>query len=188
MKYAREVRRSLTRCPTYVLDDLRDDLIKCDTSKEYWREIFVMRMWLLGKSNWRFFGGSKVVNNDKRVSNVRNWKHKMQRTYEHVTESTHRQLFGRRYAKKTPYPSSFVFYDVGKNGGLHIHTLHHFPIAVEKRWSEYINTFHQLWNIDGWNERTGRQFYFEDVRSQEGATRYALDKVKDLENGWFAVG
>lgn len=192
MKYIREIRRSLTMCPSYVLEDIKNDLMRIDTSKRFWKERFVMNMWLLGGGDWDFFSGSKIVNIDKgEITKEKVWRDRMKYTYEKVTEKTNRYLFGRRYFRKTPYPTSIVVFDKSREegNGKHIHCLHQFPGCISNRKDEYTSTFIEFFNQDDWNKNVGRTFYFEVPTSQEDVTRYVTGKIKnDYEDGWFTVG
>ena len=189
MKYTRGVRRDLSKY-SYVLDELRDDLVNVENSR-WWKEKFIMRMWLLGKGEWSYFGTSKVVRVDKN-NEIKNdvWIDMIQKTYERVSEKSNRTLFGRRYFKKTPYPTSLVFFERGgETGGKHIHSLHHFPGCLSDKKEYYIDTFQSFWITDDVNKNVGRTFHFETPRSQEDVVRYGTKMMtKNYENGWFVVG
>jgi len=189
MKYTYTLRRELSKY-SFVLDELRDDLLNTDNSK-YWKEKFVMRMWLSGKGDWSYFGTSKVIRFDKDDSvSDKSWIQMIQKTYERVSEKSNRSVLGRRYFKKTPYPTSLVFFERGgETGGKHIHSLHHFPSRILDKRQRYIDTFRDFWITDETNNSVGRTFHFEIPRSQDDVSTYITKKMTDnYESGWFVVG
>jgi len=200
MRYNREIRRALYRCPPVVLDQLRNDFrfverdIENGDSWENIKRKMVMRMWL-GDSicKWSFWGGTNVVSVDKNIRNRepdKSWVNKIRNAYEQTTERTNRRIFGRRYFRKVAYPTSLVFYERGDiTDGRHIHTLHHFPSGTSDKTENYLTCFTNYWNSHQINKGVGRTFWFDQVKDQDEATRYATKKMTThYDFGWFPVG
>jgi len=199
MRYNRQTRRVLFRNRDLILDQLRSDFrwIEINISKgsswELEKKKFVMRMWLGDVVDFAYWGGTKVVSADKNINNNstdRNWVTKIEKVCGDVVEKTNRKIFGRRYFWKVPYPTSFAFYERGDiTNGRHIHTLHHFPAGIDDKAKNYLSCFANYWNDHRINKNVGRTFWYEPVRDQDEATRYATKKMtSNYDFGWFAFG
>jgi hypothetical protein len=199
MRYNRQLRRAIYRCPEVVLDQLRMDfqLIEINIRKgmpwELEKKRFGMRMWLGDICDWAYWGGTNVVPADKNIHNNepdKSWVRKIEKACGEVVEKTNRTVFGRRYFRKVAYPTSLAFYERGdKTDGKHIHTLHHFPLGTVDRASTYLECFTGYWNEHRINKGVGRTFWYEPVIDQDKAMRYATKKMtSNYEFGWFAFG
>jgi hypothetical protein len=197
MRYTRQLRRGLYDAPSYVLDQLRYDFqemefqIQNGTPWEDVKRKMIMRMWLGDVVDWRYWGGTKVVQMDKGWKETdTSWFARIRKAYEHTTDKTNRTIFGRRYFRKNTYPLSFVFYERGDaTEGKHIHTLHHFPTALVRKADQYLNCFSTYWSNHPVNKSVGRKFWYEEVIDQDKVIRYATKRMtNNYSFGWFPVG
>ena len=199
MRYDRQTRRAITCGRGPVLDQLRSDFQWVETNIingstwELEKRKFVIRMWLGDVVDFSYWGGTKVVRADKNIHTKepdRSWVKKIEKACGDVVEKTNRKIFGRRYFRKVAYPTSFGFYERGDiTDGRHIHTLHHFPGRAEKRAEDYLCCFTEYWNDHRINKNVGRNFWYEPVKDQDKAMRYATKKMtSNYDFGWFAFG
>jgi hypothetical protein len=199
MRYTRNIRRGLYEAPSYVLDQLRNDFQDMEFQMENgiaWEDVkrkMIMRMWLGDMCEWKYWGGTKVVQLDKdkeKPERDTSWFARIRKAYEHTTDKTNRTIFGRRYFRKNTYPLSFVFYERGNaTEGKHIHTIHHFPPAIARKAEQYLNCFSTYWCNHPVNKPVGRVFWYEDVVNQDKVIRYATKRMtNNYEFGWFPVG
>ena len=185
MRYTRQLRRGLYDAPSYVLDQLRYDFQEMENQIQNgtpWEDVkrkMIMRMWLGDVVDWRYWGGTKVVQVDKGWKETdTSWFARIRKAYEHTTDKTNRTIFGRRYFRKNTYPLSFVFYERGDaTEGKHIHTLHHFPTALVRKADQYLNCFSTYWSNHPVNKSVGRKFWYEEVIDQDKVIRYATKRM-----------
>ena len=198
MRYTRHVRKSLCNAPPFVWGQLREDFRFAEKECAYgvsWDTAMrkmVVRMWLGEIGVFTFWGGSKIVRVDTDphfLGTDENWRQGIRIAYENTVQRTNRKIWGRRWFRKIPSPTSLVFFEKAKlTNGRHIHALFHFPPVLVDSADEYLQMFQKVWFDHKENNQVGRTFWYQPVEDQDEVSRYATKQItNNYEDGWFAI-
>ena len=189
MGYSKNLTRVLTKITDQEFLDLMKDMefrkkqINKGISLRDVRLDFIHQIYIQSMGEFQFTGGTPITPSYA-VNDA-----DMQKMVEHTNNRVCSMLFGKKWRKdKQQRPLTFVFFEHGsKTASRHIHTITSFPKPIIEHATRYMKLFREFWWMWEQNQIADRDFWFEEVRSNDVITRYAKKKLIAEQDAWFVL-
>ena len=101
-------------------------------------------------------------------------------------KKTSQYLFGKGIKKWiTPRPFMIYHFENERTGGhRHIHTIHHFPPAIERYAPAYMKMFQDVWNAYSDNNIAQRDFWYDEIEDQDKMLSYVRKQILYEDREW----